>query len=141
MPITFNDCLQEHYSKEGSVRFSKKLLRQLSFGIKLLYDKNHPNSAKYLQVEENGVSMSVRVYPDAFKNTMMGIIEKNDVRVKERRRMIEEEISAKKNKVALKYTVKCNGLGNKPFVCGDPVKKLRKRKNHSPVYSAKPKQL
>lgn len=77
MPFTFYQCYQEYLQRPDSFIFSKKKLKKLSNGIKFLYDRRNVTFNKpisYIESQEGDQTYQVRLYPDSFKNTVIGLI-------------------------------------------------------------------
>ena len=109
--ITFYECLLEYQKRPDSIKFSKKKLKKLHQYIKLVYDRNKNPPISYLESQEGDKIYQVRGYPDSFKKTIIGLL--NRLHEKEAQRL---------------------------QIIPKPVKKLRKRKIIiKPQFSAKPK--
>lgn len=86
--ITFNDCLLE-YQRTTGVVVSHKKAKLISYKIKTIWDKKGNPPPSYVDISKNGRTMTVRQYPDKFKPTILGVIQK---RLKVKRKRVRKTV-------------------------------------------------
>lgn len=147
--VTFYQCYQEYLQKGNVPGFSKKTRMNICFRLAEIYDSRVTNPPiEYTESIEGLNTYKVRNYPDSFKPTIVGIINKvskkvianieskkfASVIIIDKAPDIENVLIAESALAPIYETV------NNMIVSEETVKYIRRKRKHviKPEFSAKP---